>query len=217
MQLGLGRSASAGSYPTPLQAAQLRLLLGSLLHQRLGAATQGAFSRDSDVVAHVSAQIHGRQSLAFALPPQSGVGVAALPVNDDAGGLVRGERGGRGTAVCSEVMRTGTHCAELALLAGSAAAIRVGVAHCDHQPQRGHWATDARWDDVSRCTKDVGFHTKHNGQSVLSNRSFRVQEWPPYERSAYCEGWCFDPSGGERSRERNQPSQPPQPGRSGSR
>ena len=156
-----------GCWPTELQAARLRLSLGMLLHGRLGSdAYCRVFTRDSDVLASIGMLVIGRRPLAFTRTSSPG------PDAGSCNGVVYGDEGGRGTAVCSHArMHAGVHYAEFSLLSGDPRGIRLGIVQADYLPRRGHWATDSHWEaDGAAAEVDA----------------------------AQSAGWCFDPSAGRR-------------------
>jgi hypothetical protein len=128
------------SPPTLLQAAQLRLLLASLLHARLGARA-AVVVKDVDVVESIARFIRGCRPLAWTLARDT------LAIDVETSSVVMAQGGDYGTALChGSPMRDGLHYAEFELL--SSHLVTLGVADMRFDPtgeERMATATEHGW------------------------------------------------------------------------
>eukprot|EP01043_Picozoa_sp_COSAG02_P034513 COSAG02_NODE_2418_length_8905_cov_5.021576_2_plen_356_part_00 len=125
---------------TLLQASQLKLVLGSLLHRRLGAEAV-VVVKDIDVVETIARYIRGCQPLAWTR------GRDTLGTDVETSSVVMAPGGDYGTAMCSESpMRDGVHYAEFELLTSHL--VTLGVADLRFDPngeERMVTATEFGW------------------------------------------------------------------------
>lgn len=125
---------------TMLQASQLRLVLGSLLHRRLGAEAM-VVVKDIDVVETIARYIRGCHPLAWTR------GRDTLGIDVETSSVVMAPGGDYGTAMCSESpMRDGVHYAEFELLTSHL--VTLGVADLRFDPngeERMVTATEFGW------------------------------------------------------------------------
>ena len=126
--------------PTLLQASQLRLVLGCLLHPRLGAEAV-VVVKDIDIVEAAGRYIRGCKPLAWTR------GRDTLGTDAETSAVVMAPGGDYGTAMCSESpMRDGMHYAEFELLTSHL--VTLGVADVRFDPngeERMVTATEFGW------------------------------------------------------------------------
>ena len=127
--------------PSLLQAAQLRLCLGSLLHQRLGSAAVGGAVKDVDVVECIAQFIAGCGPLAWTRSRET------LAIDMETSSVAMAQGGDYGAAMTADApMREGKHYAEFDLL--SSHLVTLGVADLRFDPfgeERMATATEYGW------------------------------------------------------------------------